>query len=117
MKLHTCQISSWRKAQGEFVDITIKSGIKAFAPSWELLRAYKDGSMGCSEYKIAYTALMRESWAKNKDVWDSLVKQEEVTIACYCASGEFCHRLCLRDMLEAICKSKGIEFTYAGEIV
>lgn len=109
-------MGKWRKANGEFLDITVKSGDKTFAPTWDMLREYKAGNMPVEEYKFRYQRLMRDSWHKNKKVWLALANCPEITIACYCKSGEFCHRLCLRDMLEAVCKAQGIEFEYMGEI-
>lgn len=109
-------MAQWRKAPGEFIDITIKSGDERFAPSWEMLRDYKQGQLSVEEYKKLYKNKMRASWHGHKEFWLDFIKKEEVTIACYCASGEFCHRLCLRDLLQAVCESQGVEFEYMGEV-
>lgn len=117
MKLWTTQISNWRRAKGEFLDITVKTGRQEFAPDWALLRDYKTGTIGMAEYKTRYTAKMRGSWHTCNDVWRELLEKDEVTIGCYCKSGDFCHRLLLRDLLEKVCESQNIEFEYCGEIV
>lgn len=116
MKLWTTQLANWRNAKGELIDITVKSGLKEFAPDWTLLREYKNGTIGMAEYKTRYTAKMRGSWHTNTELWLDFINKDEVTIACYCTSGEFCHRLLLRDLLEKVCASQGIEFEYCGEL-
>lgn len=122
MKLYTIQISSWRKAKAlniPFIDVTVKSGNKAFSPSWEILSRYKNNPNKEEREDIyipEFTAHMRESYKNNKEEWLNLLNQDEVAIACYCKQGDFCHRLILVDFFEKVCKIHGISFEYKGEL-
>lgn len=118
MKLivHTAQMAK-RKSVIGFTDITVKSGEKCFAPSWNLLMSYKDGVIDEVEYTRQYLDLMRKSYIHNRAVWDALISKSEVTLCCYCAAGSFCHRLILKDILHKICQKRGVEFIDAGEVV
>lgn len=119
MILHTIQMSQWRKAKQldiTFLDITVKSGDKVFAPTWELLMRYK-GDYDEVYYTKEYTRLMRESFKDHRQHWLELCNQDEVAIACYCKAGNFCHRYILVDFLRKVCESEGIDFKYEGEII
>lgn len=118
MKVYTCQISKHRKVAElgiPFKDITVKSGDKVFAPTWEILMEYKNGG-GEDLYTSKFIPLMRQSYQQNKSVWLELCEMDEVCLACYCKSGAFCHRHIIVDMLEKVCQSNGIEFERGGEI-
>ena len=44
MDLMTVQVGRWRlcqKHKAEFIDITVKSGLKIFAPTWEMVLGHK----------------------------------------------------------------------------
>lgn len=119
MKVYTCQMSKHRKVKEldiPFKDITVKSGDKLFAPTWDILMEYKNG--GSDEtYTSKFIPLMRESFKNNKQAWLSLCNMEEVCLACYCKAGAFCHRHIIVDMLEKVCEREGIPFERCGEIV
>lgn len=116
MIIHTTQMAKWRKACGEFIDITVKSGDKLFAPSWNLLSDYKSGKCNQEVYTKRYYEEMRKSYLNNKEHWLDFLHKEEVTVACYCASGKFCHRHLFVDIVEKLCNHLSIEFTRGGEI-
>ena len=121
MKLYTCQMSSWRKAEKlgiPFIDITVKSGDKTFAPAWDFLMEYKrDGTPQAEQkYIDKFTPLMRESFKNNKTRWMEVVNMEEVAIACYCKAGKFCHRYLVEEMLEKVCAKEGVHFERGGEL-
>ncbi len=119
MKLYTAQMGRWREAKKHgipFIDITVKSGMKEFAPTWDLLSRSKAGSCSNDQYTGEFIILMRKSYRDNPEVWNDMISKDEVCIACYCGKGKFCHRLLLVDILEKVCKSKGVEFTYEGEL-
>lgn len=116
MKVWTCQMAKHRLAKGTMVDITVKSGVKAFAPTWDMVKAYKDGALPENKYTECYYEVMRHSYYNNRDEWLSLMNNEEISLVCYCAGGHFCHRLLLVDILEKLANKHNIEFKYCGEI-
>lgn len=119
MKLHTMQIAKWRVAKErniEMVDTTIKSGNKTFAPTWDIVTKFKRGAITADEYMVVYTKLMRESFKNNKEAWLEMCGKDEVAIACYCSTDNFCHRYALVDMFSRVCAVNNIPFTYMGEI-
>ncbi len=125
MKLYTIQMSRWRKAKElgiTFYDITIKSGDKLFAPTWDMLTEYKnnpDKTQREKDYTIKYHKLMRESYKNNRQHWLDLLQNESLAIACYCSSkeGTFCHRHLLVKYLKKVCEQHNLKFEYKGELV
>ena len=118
MKLYTCQISQWRKATHLGVpclDVTVKSGEKTFAPSWNLLMEYKQ-DFDEVKYTSKFITLMRTNFKRDKEFWLETLKQDKLCIMCYCAKGKFCHRLLLVDIFEKVCKMYKIPFNYKGEL-
>lgn len=118
MKLYTAQMSGWRKAEKlgiPFVDVTVKSGDKMFAPTWDFLMEYKS-DQDEDKYISKFTPLMRKNYLNNKQYWLDFLSQEEVVIACYCKAGKFCHRHLLVDIFEKICNHEGIGFERGGEL-
>lgn len=118
MILYTAQMGRWREAEKlgiPFVDITVKSGNKAFAPTWDFLMEHKKGGSDQS-YIDKFLPLMRKSYKANRKVWLDLIGNEVVCIACYCGKGKFCHRMLLVDILEKVCKHEGTSFEYKGEL-
>jgi uncharacterized protein YeaO (DUF488 family) len=61
-------------------------------------------------YRESYLAAMRASYKNHRESWDALVKQEEVTLVCYCEVPTRCHRLILAS--EILPK---IGMTFCGE--
>lgn len=80
------------------LDITVKSGDKAFAPTWKIVMDYKNYKISKEEYTDKYYQLMRKSYNENRDRWNDLLNQEEVVLTCFCREG-FCHRYLLKDIL------------------
>ena len=93
-----------------YLDVTVKSGDKAFAPTWKMVMGVKQGRMSEEEYTREYYERMRESYRQNRQRWDEVLSMEEAVLACYCRAGSFCHRYLLKDMLVKC----GAE--YAGEV-
>lgn len=92
------------------VDTTVKSGIRAFAPTWDMVRGYKDGSLTEERYVAKYFALMRKSVKENRSAWDDILARDEVILACYCPPGaEFCHRYVLAEIFEMMGARMGVE--------
>lgn len=118
MKLYTIQLSKWRKAESlgiPLLDVTVKSGDKTFAPTWDFLMEYKK-DLNENRYIEKFIPLMRLSYKDNKQRWLEVCKMDQIAIACYCRSGKFCHRHILVDMFRKVCESNNIEFEYKGEI-
>lgn len=120
MELYTAQIARWRDVAAlevRLIDITAKSGIKAFAPSFERVMEYKRGELSESAYTELYHKRMSESLWRFPQRWEELTSYKEpVALACYCRAGAFCHRHLLKDILEQYCKDLSITFNYKGEI-
>lgn len=119
MDIATVQLAKWRKLKPlnfELIDTTVKSGIKAFAPTQEMVLAIKDGTISEEEYAKQYRELMLRSYMTNQILWNNLVQKERIAIACYCTPGTFCHRHLLIRYIEKICLSSDIPFNYVGEI-
>lgn len=84
------------------LDITVKSGDRAFAPTWDLVMSFKKRQISQDEFKDMYYQLMRKSYIQNRPRWDDLLSQSEVTLVCYCPPGQFCHRFVLAEILKKI---------------
>lgn len=118
MELHTCNVYGKyivERTDVPYLDVTVKSGDKVFAPTWDILMAYKD-TKDEEVYTKAYLELMRRSFKENRDRWLEVLNMEKVAIACYCHRGKFCHRYLLVDVFEKIANHLKIEFEYKGEI-
>jgi uncharacterized protein YeaO (DUF488 family) len=99
LKLYT---ASYRYSLNDRLDITVKGKDpvgKIFAPTWKMVMGSKEGRISWDEYKEMYRALMRKSYNQNKDVWNEVLNREEVTLVCFCKSGESCHRYLLAEYL------------------
>lgn len=102
--------SSYQYKGPDRLDITVKTGDRDFAPSWEMVRQYKSGCLSQKEYIKQYYQRMRRSFRKNRSKWDDLLDRQKVVLVCFCPPGEFCHRLILAEILEKL----GAE--YKGEM-
>lgn len=119
MIVRTVQLAKWRKVKElgiELLDTTVKSGIKTYAPSWDIVRGVKSGEITEAEYTVRYIVLLHESYLARRKEWLDLIKKDSIAIACYCSPGKFCHRHILADVLEKICQRQGIPFENKGEI-
>lgn len=106
MKIKTGTIRDLKRLNG--LDVTVKSGDKVFAPSWEIVMGYKNGSISAETYTEKYIQMMRLSYKKNRSRWEEVLKMDEICFCCYCAKNEFCHRHILADIFKKICESKNI---------
>lgn len=95
--------TSTTKYQGpNRVNITVKSGDRVFAPTWDLVQGMRNGKITEDEFKEKYYELMRQSYKKNRAKWKALLEKEEVVLVCYCPIGAFCHRYLLVEILEKL---------------
>lgn len=107
MKVYTAQFGY----RGEDrLDITVKLGEKAFAPSWDMVLEYKKGALSEAQYEELYLERMRRSYVANRAAWDNVLKMERVVLVCFCRAGDFCHRVLLAKIFEKL----GAK--YGGEI-
>jgi uncharacterized protein YeaO (DUF488 family) len=97
------------------LDITVKSGDKTFAPSWNIVMDLKNGNITWEQYKEKYTQMMRKSYKQNTKRWLELINKDELTLICYCTDPNRCHRTLLADMLVKVAKRHGVTATYLGE--
>lgn len=101
-----------------FVNITRKSGVKEFAPTWDMIIEYKSNKMSKYDYINKYKSLMKESYKCNKSEWyELLYSRDIITLGCYCKPHEFCHRYILKDIIEILCNVHNIKFYYLGELL
>lgn len=99
------------------VDITMKTGDQHFAPSKEMVYAYKNGKLSEEDYTQQYLVRMRESYSKFPNAWMRLISHGNVVITCYCNPPPvFCHRHLLKNMLAKVCNSLNVEFVDGGEV-
>lgn len=120
LEVFTIQISKHRILNGTdiyFIDTSLKSGEKLFAPSPEILWGYKAGHLSTREYYTRYMRLIRDRFRRNPEPFLELLNMGKIALACYCRADQFCHRLILRNILERLCIREGIEFYYGGELV
>ena len=118
MKLYTAHMTGYKKSEKlgiPFKDVTVKSGDKMFAPTWDFLMEYKD-DQNEEKYISKFLPLMRKSYSENKKYWLDFLSQDSATIACYCGKGKFCHRYLLVDIFEKVCNNSGIDFEYGGDL-
>lgn len=114
----TVQVALHRavKAKGiHFLDITVMSGVKAFAPEWWALRMYKAGDMPEEEYTALYKERMLQTQSRAPGQWGKLTDHPSVAFACYCKAGDYCHRHIFKHLAEDFIKARGMQVTQRGE--
>ena len=84
---------------------------RVFAPSPELLAAYKAGKLSWEAYERRYLAEMRSLYQRSPDLFLALLRRPEVTLVCYEASPARCHRRLLADLLARIAGEHGVQIT------
>lgn len=97
LEISTSQI---RYSGKDRLDITVKSGDKTFAPTWDMVMGHKNGVISDEEYTQKYIELMRKSLKNNRSRWLEVMNMEKVVFCCYCKKGKFCHRILLAKMFE-----------------
>ena len=107
MRVYTAQ---YRYSDENRVDITVKSGMKIFAPDWKMVIDVKSGAITEEEYTKKYYGKMRLSYKNNRTEWDNFMKRDSVVLVCFCKAGTFCHRYLLANIFVKL----GAE--YLGEV-
>ena len=106
LKVYTSQYKYRGKNR---LDITVKTGKKIFAPTWDMVMGIKHGTMSYEEYTRKYYQLMRKSYKENKNEWNELLNKDEVVLVCFCKPNDFCHRYLLAYILAklgAVCRGE-----------
>ncbi|HEY8531125.1 MAG TPA: hypothetical protein VIL08_02645 [Limnochorda sp.] len=111
VKVYTGSLRLLRLRQDpDLLDVTIKTGRRTFAPSWEIVMGHKRGVVSDEAYIRRYLAMLRESYRRNRSEWEELLGRERVVLACYCVPGaRFCHRYILAEVLERLGAEMGQE--------
>lgn len=120
MKVYTIQMAQWRLAKEKgipLVDITVKSGMQALAPTWRMVTLLKAGAISEQEFAELYLEKLRDDDWANREEWTKLMSNDTMALACYCRAGEFCHRYLLADYLKDLRQKQTLPFTYGGEIL
>ncbi len=100
------------------LDITVKSGVRMFAPDWNSVLSYKNHEIGELEYANRYNHRMLRSQQTNPEAWDKiLTAHPRVALACYCRPGAFCHRHLFRTLMKDYLTAKNVEVIDMGELV
>jgi hypothetical protein len=121
MELYTIQMARYRLAEaaGIFVaDTTVKSGERFwyFQPTKQIVYDHKYQGLTDAEYTEVYRLMMTRSFRDNHDYWVEFLKRDKVALACYCATGKFCHRHLLANYLEKAAVFLGLPLRQCGEI-
>lgn len=121
MIVSTSQMAKWKKVDAlglVRLDITVKTGDRRFAPTWDMVMGHKNGDPDYDDegYTILYRQLMEESYCRDPNYWEDLLHCDGICLVCFCKACNFCHRFVLIDILEEMCKARGIDFDYVGEI-
>jgi len=115
MELHiyTAQIGKYKGPDA--YDVTVKSGDINFAPTWDIVQAWKAGEISWDTYSQRYRELMLNSYKRNKRAWHEILEKGVLTLLCYCRAGDHCHRYLLADFLRKLGEKKGITVINEGE--
>ena len=100
----------------EFIDTTVKAHHPDFAPTWAMVKAYKEGTLSEEAYTQQYITLMKARYADNKTPWYAVLRASEVALGCYCHPGKFCHRHLLADLFQRLATHQGYPLTLKGEL-
>lgn len=116
---HTVHNAQWRRVKADgflLLDITVKTGEKVFAPTWDNLMAYKRSELSEGEYTERYVQKMRASLTTHPALWRGLFDGTPRAVGCFCAKGTFCHRYIFVGLLESYAKHHHLPMHYAGEL-
>ena len=119
MNCYTIQLAKHRlltHSNIELIDITVKSGLALFAPTWEMVRGVKSGTLSEEDYIEQYTEMMRLSWSNAPEQWLALFEKPAIALGCYCPAESFCHRHLLVYFLSQIAAHRELAFINHGEL-
>ena len=98
----------YRYGGDDRMDITVKGNQypgNILAPTWEMVRGLQSQKLTQWDYTLQYfSLLMSRAWQADatfrSSIRDLTTHREEITLVCFCPSGEFCHRILAARMLE-----------------
>ena len=105
MDIYTAQ---YKYSGDDRVDITVKGDQypgNILAPTWEMVRGLQKQKLTQWDYTTQYFSLLiHRSWVMSamfqSAMRDLTTPREQMTLVCFCPSGEFCHRILAARMLE-----------------
>lgn len=94
------------------IDVSLKSGLYIFKPPTDYYKNVVKVGLGLISYKdltFSYRQQMRESYRKNKDLWEWFLHQNTVIFGCDCGKKDkLCHAFYLANNI--FTKFKNVEF-------
>ena len=115
LNIYTCQMSAQRNMDKGllFLDVTVKSGDPAFAPTWKMVTSYKAGTLSWEDYTSSYHLLMKSSYRTNRAHWEDLIiralSTRGLVLVCYCPKGTSeCHRHLLKNYFAGVAGKMGL---------
>ena len=121
MDIYTAQ---YKYSGDDRMDITVKGNQypgNLLAPTWEMVRGLQKQKLSQWDYAVQYFSLIiarltvtETAYAAsvNRIALDTILKHKQLTLVCFCPSGEFCHRVLAARMIENMGYGK-----YLGERV
>ena len=113
LHLYTAQIGKYKGPDA--YDVTVKSGDINFAPTWEIVQAWKAGEISWETYAERYRELMLRSYKRNQQAWHNILEKGVLTLLCYCRADDHCHRYLLADFLVKLGEKIGVNVINEGE--
>ena len=115
LHLYTAQIGKYKGPDA--YDVTVKSGDINFAPTWDIVQAWKAGEINWDTYTQRYRELMLNSYKRNQKAWSEILEKGVLTLLCYCRADDekHCHRYLLADFLIKLGEKIGVSVVNEGE--
>jgi len=98
--------AQYRYSGKDRFDITVKGNCevgKLYAPTWNMVSGIKNGTLTHEEYTAQYYNLLIQRWATSGEEMISIVdkvRNQDVTLVCFCPTNTFCHRYLLVKFLQ-----------------
>ena len=110
----------YRYSGDDRLDITVKGNTypgNVLAPTWEMVKGFQAGKITQWDYTTQYfghvvsrVSSLGPEGRVMRAALNNITERKQVTLVCFCPSGNFCHRIIAARMLETICGGK-----YIGE--
>lgn len=94
LHLYTAQIGKYKGPDA--YDVTVKSGDINFAPTWDIVQAWKAGQISWDIYSQRYRELMLQSYKRNQRAWHEILEKGVLTLLCYCRLMTIAIVICLQ---------------------
>ena len=115
MELHIYTAQIGKYTGPDAYDVTVKSGDINFAPTWDIVQAWKAGEISWGKYSQRYRELMLRSYKHNQRAWHEILEKGVLTLLCYCRAGDHCHRYLLADFIVKLGEKIGVDVINEGE--